>query len=142
MVESDISLDVANLTDQGLTNAGCVLETDILRSNYGNVTSADLGALELQSLPLLVRGWLRSNSDVEGRIGYAITSKGRSALATGPPQPAELPEYDHAAGDLFDAVFHTGLSERAGWQPENRSLIVIPLSAGCWPEKTEAAGDA
>jgi hypothetical protein len=120
-----------------------VLETDILRSNYGNVTSADLGALELKALPLLVRGWLRSNGDVEGRIGYAITSKGRSALATGPPAtPDNLPDYDSAAADLYDEVFHTGLADRAGWQPENRSLIVIPLSAGCWPEKTEAAGDA
>jgi hypothetical protein len=126
---------VVDLTDRGIVNAGCVLEVDVLGLDYDSVQSRDLVELEYQALPLLVRGYLDSNSDLDGRVGYSITTLGRQALADGPPTPKELPRCSNAESDLFADLFHDKLEERVNWIPGNPSLIAIPLSAGNWPER-------
>jgi hypothetical protein len=125
---------VVELTDRGVVNAGCVCEVDILGLDYDSVQSRDLVRLENQSLPLLVRGYLDSNSDLDGRLGYSITTLGRQALADGPPTPKELPRCSDAESDLFAGLFHDKLEERVNWIPGHPSLVAIPLGAGDWPE--------
>jgi hypothetical protein len=134
---------VAAITEAGCTNLGFVSETDIIgAADYDDVTSAELATLENQALPLLSRGWLASNSDVQGRVGYAITATGRKALAKGCPAEGALPDFDEEAADLYESLFLAALAERPSWRPEHTNNVVIPLSCGLWPERFVAGGSS
>jgi hypothetical protein len=118
----------------GGSNAGFILETDILGKDYDAIASADLVSLENRALPLLCRGWLESFCDIEGRCGYRVSAAGAVAIR---PKSGRLPAYDDAAADEYDRLFRDALAERNNWQPSTPSQVAIPLSAGRWPEKPE-----
>lgn len=112
---------------------GPVLEFDI-HGDRTNCKSADLVSIEYQALPFLVRGWLESNTDGEGRCGYFITAPGRAALSAGcPAAPVDPPLFDGELADVYDEIYANALHDRERWQPDNRGSIVIPLSCGMWP---------
>lgn len=117
----------------GRTNAGFVLEADVLGREYDTIQSSNLILLENLMLPLLSRGWMRSGSDVRGAVGYQTTKAGRRAMAAGKPQTGRLPKYDHIAGGEYDEMFVTALAERDEWKPDSPSHVAIPLSCGRWP---------
>jgi len=125
---------IAKLTDDGCTNAGFVLEVDIIATEYDQVTSPDLVGLELQCVPFLVRGFLTSSCDGGGRVAYSITDLGRAALAGKKPrQPRWLPMPNDAAYEKFAELYKRAMTNRQTWKCQ-RSHVLIPLGAGSWPE--------
>lgn len=117
-------------------SSGPVLEFDVLGASPSQLESKDLVGLENLALPLLVRGFLLSDSDMKQRLGYFITEDGCKALAAGRPAfaTAMLPDFDPAAGDLYDAEFRDAMAERAKAAPVLSNNVVIPLSAGSWED--------
>jgi len=131
---------ILKLTDAGCVNAGHVSESDILGVGYDKLTSQELVDLEHRCIPLLVRGWLTSSCDGDGRVGYSITDLGRTALArTKPRQPRWLPMPNDAAFSRFSELYKLALADRQTWKSQ-RSHVLIPLGAGSWPERPEVAG--
>jgi hypothetical protein len=114
------------------TNAGFVLETDILKTSYDKVSSAQLVALENMLLPLLHRGWVESHSDGEGRIGYRVTPVGSKQRI---PKALVSPSFDDYCCREYDRMFLEALAERETWTPSSPASISIPLSAGRWSSK-------
>jgi hypothetical protein len=119
------------------SNGGFVNECEIIGvANYDAVTSSQLLALERRALPLLVRGWLDSASDIGGRVGFAVTELGREAVRPAPsPRVAEDPE----ATRRYQTMFNAGLSARESWRPDREGRLYIPLGAGSWPRGAAAA---
>lgn len=125
---------VAALQDAGFDNEGFVSETFLVSKEYDQVEKLELLTLEDRLGFYLRRGWLASQSDSRGRIGYSVTAEGREVLEAGcPVRPEGLPEYDT---ELFDECYE--LSEAAyqasrRLKPLRANSIYIPLSAGLWP---------
>lgn len=119
----------------GKGNAGYVCETDILGTEYDAVTSPQLVGLENQSLPLLCRGYLESNCDVEGRVGYRVSEEGREACK---PKAGKSPKFDELAESEYTRMYLAACRERETWQQSNPSHVTIPLSAGTWPRRASA----
>lgn len=125
------------------TNAGHVLEVDLIDSDYSaEGIGPKLNMLEIVALPMLTAGWITSASDTQGRIGYGITTEGRTALKAGPFDLGDLPGMDDDACELYDQRLAAGLADRLQWKPE-RNHVAIPLGAGSWPRRTnELSPDA
>jgi hypothetical protein len=118
-------------------SAASVLEDALLRRFR---TGRNLAAVATTAVPLLANGFLTSTGDVDGHLAYAITDRGRAALSAGPPPPqADLPDYDAETADLFDDLFAEGLADRESWVPSRANLILVPHSAGDWPEMRDTA---
>jgi hypothetical protein len=126
---------VQRLGKAGISNAEHVPEYALLgKSPTTQLTSPELVGLEIEALPLLVAGLLESDSDGHGHVGYKLTDAGRAALAGEPPAvPSDLPRLDESLADHYDDEFKRGLEARETWEPLGRDLV-IPLSAGLWPE--------
>jgi len=125
---------IAALTDAACTNAGCVCEVRILHSEYDKVKSPELVGLEHRCIPFIVRDFLSSACDIEGRVGYALTDSGRGALSRKKPRrPRWLPMPNDAAYEKFAELYKRAMADRQTWKSE-RSHVLIPLGAGSWPE--------
>jgi hypothetical protein len=119
------------------TNCGFVGEDDVLGKPYDQLQSHDLVRLENKLLPLLVRGWLESDCDSEGRVGYRITEAGRAAVR---PKRAKLPAFNQFCADEYDRLYSPTMDERNSLEPDRPGHLAIPLSCGCWGE-TETASE-
>lgn len=110
----------------GVSNNGFVLETEILEKSYADCKPADLSDLENGMLPLLVRGWVVSATDTQGRIGYGIGSPARK------PASIELPDISDELTAQYDEQYLAGLASRTQWKASTPSQVAVPLSAGLW----------
>jgi len=110
-----------------------VLEFDLVTiDRQHQCTLVELVLVELFAQPMLCRDWLRSHTDLRGRVGYLLTDQGRAALAAGPPDaPDDLPECDEAAVEVYDQHFRRMLAERSEWQPRAVHDLTIPLIDAC-----------
>ncbi len=76
-----------------------VWETWLADVEWADTADADarqmLATVAEMALPALVRGWVVSNSTVQGHVHYALTAAGRAALADWP----DLPTVDELAVD-------------------------------------------
>lgn len=94
-----------------------------------------LSVLEDDCLPLFAAGLLDAHSDGEGRLGYAVTDKGRKAIAKGKPaKPRRLPPYDSSIGQVYIERYAAAMDSRERWGPSHGNTVVIPLGCGDWPE--------
>jgi hypothetical protein len=114
---------VAAFTRDGTTNAGHVLEVDLVGIDYDHD--------DVRKLPLLVAGWLDSSSDSQGRIGYRLTPSGRDALAEGKPKLSKLPRVNNDLERVYARTLTTLVSDRDRWTGGG---VFVPLSCGTWPE--------
>jgi len=93
--------------------------------------------LECILYPALCRGWVTSNSDLDGRVAYLLTEAGREALDH--LDDVDLPPYDQAAVDLYFDALLVAREELQAAKPERRNAIAPRLSNGLWPEDSDAA---
>jgi len=91
----------------------------------------ELRLVELLMLPALSRGWVESHSDLLGCVWYFATPKGREvAKQPGPTLPAGLPEWDRAAGRLYDKELIAARERLRREKPDRpNELGHCPLSA-------------
>lgn len=112
-----------------------------LGENRGYIPESRVPASERELLPLLVRGWLLSASDGQGRVGYGLTGiadEGRQNETVRVSFEVEavddLPTKDPKCASLYEDLLGAGLEARELWRPEKpASDIHVPLSAGLWP---------
>jgi hypothetical protein len=129
-------LVLRSFADAGCVNAGHAYEIDLLTEAERRPETIRLRVVQLQEIftPALVRGYAVSWPDVDGRIGYALTTSGRQFLDGDltPPDFAGL-EYSTAANDRYLLAFDAAVADLAKARPSNPSLVAIPLSCGNWP---------
>lgn len=118
-----------------------VAETFLIGSDYdGTPLFRDrLLSLEEVLAPALCRCWVNAWSDCEGRTAYSLTHAGRAVLRGELRPPAiDWPEWDRAASDIY-SVELTAARRVLESIRGTESHCPIPLSAGAWPEDSEAA---
>jgi len=83
----------------------------------------------------LVRGWVDSNADSQGRVSYTLTEAGRTWLdATPEPVDDDLPvnAVDQEAREVYDDMVKAGLIRLDTATPADpRELGMIPLPVAC-----------
>lgn len=84
--------------------------------------------LEVVLAPLLCRGYVDAWSDSKGCVAYTTTRGAQS-----PIEPTDLPDFDDSLAELYDEALHDADDALQVAQPSNKTLCVIPLSAGTWP---------
>ena len=116
--------------------AGCVCEDLITEISHHEVgLNPDLWsqylAMETIALPALVRGWMRSNSDIKGRVWYWLTDTGKSILENPPTWNFELPDEVPGMYKAWDDALVAAqkvLAAAKPQQPRELGYIPIPVS--------------
>ncbi len=123
---------------KSITQAGCVYERDAIGKPI--VRSSDNAVVEFitSAMPHLIAGYLETYSDTAGVLGWAVTDLGRKAIAAGRPRKArDLPEFEESLNGFYSREFNSELDRRQSWEPESRSHVAIPLTAGLWMDSAE-----
>ena len=136
-------LAIREQQDAGYSNAGCVPEWSLacgtLRRDKLSEKNKSRITLEELAAPALCRGLMTSWSDCYGAVGYRLTDEGRSYLDADPAPPdLQTVQYDPQANDLYLEHLHMAREARKTLGGE-KSHCAVPLSAGDWPEDSEAA---
>jgi hypothetical protein len=125
------------------TEGAWVRETSFNHARgWGDGCSEELKAVFHWLLPALVAGWVKSNCDMLGRVGYQVTPEGREAMYTLAPAPDE-DEVPIAPPEASPEVVQEYLStyrEATFWCDSLRPGSVgprseigeLPLSAAVW----------
>ena len=118
----------------GYLNTGHVPETALTGCDWGDRGADDAILLVEQLLaPAFSCGYVGSNSDCEGHVGYALTRAGHKWLACPPPPPSDLPAFSSRANDRYFRLWGDEL-KRLDSEPCKTVDVHIPLSCGLWPE--------
>lgn len=111
---------------------GFVRETALAGHGYGDMPPGELVLVEELALPALTRGWLRSNSDAEGRVCYWATEAGAVAVEGWRPvgEPLDAPPVDENLRRQYYHDVQEALARFAALPPSGRGDIgEIPLQA-------------
>jgi len=88
-----------------------------------------LSGLEERAIPALVRGWLVSGADMEGRVWYSITSAGRVALTEAPADAPPAIEADAGCALAWREGAHAMQVRLAAAPRSEREIGLLPLPA-------------
>jgi len=112
---------------------------------WGDGFSAELKIVQAFHSPALVAGWMESNCDMLGRVGYRTTQAGREALVEDEgihDSGSEPPEPDREVLDLFDQHYRESLnwlsSQDAASVGARGSIGNLPLPPTAWLETEDA----
>lgn len=99
------------------------------RDEVGRTNRRRLSVLEERAIPALVRGWLISGADLDGRVWYSLTSAGRAALTEAPAEapPAIVADADCALAWREGA--HAMQVRLAAAPRSEREIGLLPLPA-------------
>ena len=111
--------------------AGCAGEA-------GRGNRQRLAATEERAIPALVRGWLESGSDLEGRVWYALTDAGRTALDGPEPDEPAGAEGDDDCALAWREGAHAMYGRMASAPRSEREIGLIPLPASLSAPTTAA----
>ncbi|MCL4198922.1 MAG: hypothetical protein KJZ69_15650 [Phycisphaerales bacterium] len=88
-----------------------------------------LSVLEERAIPALVRGWLQSGADLDGRVWYSITSAGRAALTEAPAEAPPATEADEDCAMAWREGAHAMQVRLAAAPRSEREIGLLPLPA-------------
>ncbi len=88
-----------------------------------------LSALEERAIPALVRGWLISGADLDGRVWYSITSAGRAVLTEAPAEGPQGIDADEDCALAWREGAHAMQIRLAAAPRSEREIGLLPLPA-------------
>ncbi len=86
-----------------------------------------LSELEERAIPALVRGWLISGADLDGRVWYSLTAAGRAALMEAPPDVPPATEADEDCALAWREGAHAMQVRLAAAPRSEREIGLLPL---------------
>lgn len=103
---------------------------------WGDHHQEELATVEQMALPALVRGWLDSRADSEGRVYYAVTARGWKLIdANREAQEPHSEDGSPAALDLYQDRIAAALARLGTAEPPRGDIgeIPLPVSMGNTP---------
>lgn len=91
----------------------------------------DWAQLNESLLPLLVRGLVHSNCDLEGRLYFSLTY-GPAWSFDLEPLPSPLPSIESARTSMDELYLQTANERWTAIQSGECSDLIIPIPASCW----------
>ncbi|MCC6906313.1 MAG: hypothetical protein IT430_00100 [Phycisphaerales bacterium] len=88
-----------------------------------------LSELEERAVPALVRGWLVSGADLDGRVWYSLTAAGRAALTEAPAEETPAIDADADCALAWREGAHAMQVRLAAAPRSEREIGLLPLPA-------------
>ncbi len=88
-----------------------------------------LSELEERTIPALVRGWMESGSDLQGRVSYSPTDAGRAAVAGPPPPEVSVVGSADGCAQAWREGAHAMQIRLAAAPRSEREIGLLPLPA-------------
>ncbi len=88
-----------------------------------------LSVLEEQAIPALVRGWLISGADLDGRVWYSLTTAGRAAPTEAPADAPQAIDADADCALAWREGAHAMQVRLAAAPRSEREIGLLPLPA-------------
>jgi len=121
-----------------------VKETDLSGVGYGSPGFSDATVeLEESLLPALVRGWVISDSNMDGHAWYSLTAAGARAITSA--TPLTLDPYDLGAvaeNDFYINSIKVALEELKTADPWHTNAVVGGLGCGLETRREISAGNS
>lgn len=99
-----------------------------------------LSELEERAIPAMVRGWLVSGADLDGRAWYSLTAAGRAALTEAPADAPPAIEADAECALAWREGAHAMQVRLAAAPRSEREIGLLPLPAHGGPIVVPSAG--
>ncbi|MCC6910185.1 MAG: hypothetical protein IT430_19810 [Phycisphaerales bacterium] len=95
----------------------------------GRANRRRLSELEEAAIPALVRGWMESGADMDGRVWYSFTDAGAAALADAPAEAPSGIDADEDCALAWREGAHAMQVRLAAAQRSEREIGLLPLPA-------------
>jgi len=99
------------------------------RDEVGRANRRRLSVLEERAIPALVRGWMESGADQDGRVWYSLTAAGRAALTEAPAEAPPAIEADADCALAWREGAHAMQVRLAVSPRSEREIGLLPLPA-------------